>query len=66
VNEPRESGAAGSGQDVEADEARDRQAVGAARMTAEGEILAVDQKGKVFKCLQVNCWHCFAKCPRRL
>jgi hypothetical protein len=37
-----------------------------ARVTDDGVILAVDQKGKVFKCLQINCWHCFAKCPRRM
>jgi hypothetical protein len=37
-----------------------------ARVTEDGVILAVDQQGKVFRCLQINCWHCFARCPRRL
>jgi hypothetical protein len=65
VNETHEPGATAPASEAGTDESGDRQAVGEARVTEDGVILAVDQKGKVFKCPQINCWHCFAKCPRR-
>jgi hypothetical protein len=69
VIEPGEptDGLTPAGKPEPADDAEDSMPVTAtADPSGSGVILATNKRGKVFRCTQLNCWHCFAKCPRRM